>query len=82
MEATLVIAALKVVGYGLGTIGPGIGLGLCGYGLCVGSARQPELAGKLFTNALIFGALAEALPYRLRSYLHLLNRLYRFRNTC
>ena len=56
MEATLVIAALKVVGYGLGTIGPGIGLGLCGYGLCVGSARQPEL-----TNALIFGALAEAL---------------------
>ena len=59
MEATLVIAALKVVGYGLGTIGPGIGL--CGYGLCVGSARQPELAGKLFTNALIFGALAEAL---------------------
>ena len=61
MEATLVIAALKVVGYGLGAIGPGIGLGLCGYGLCVGSARQPELAGKLFTNALIFGALAEAL---------------------
>ena len=61
VETTLVIAALKVVGYGLGTIGPGIGLGLCGYGLCVGSARQPELAGKLFTNALIFGALAEAL---------------------
>ena len=24
-------------------------------------ARQPEEAGKLFTNALIFGALAEAL---------------------
>ena len=61
METTFIIAALKVVGYGLGTIGPGIGLGLCGYGLCVGSARQPELAGKLFTNALIFGALAEAL---------------------
>lgn len=61
VEATLVIAALKVVGYGMGTLGPGIGLGLCGYGLCVGSARQPELAGKLFTNALIFGALAEAL---------------------
>ena len=61
LETTFIIAALKVVGYGLGTIGPGIGLGLCGYGLCVGSARQPELAGKLFTNALIFGALAEAL---------------------
>lgn len=33
MEITL--AALKVVGYGLGTLGPGIGLGLCGYGLFV-----------------------------------------------
>ena len=61
METTLVIAALKVVGYGLGTIGPGIGLGLCGYGLGGGSARQPEHAGKLFTNALICVALAEAL---------------------
>lgn len=58
---TIALAALKVVGYGLGTLGPGIGLGLCGLGLCIGSARQPEIAGKLFTNALIFGALAEAL---------------------
>lgn len=61
METTIVIAALKVVGYGLGTLGPGIGLGLCGYGLCVGSARQPELAGKMFTNFIIGAALAEAL---------------------
>ncbi|MBP5313327.1 MAG: ATP synthase F0 subunit C [Eggerthellaceae bacterium] len=61
METIMTIAALKIVGYGLGTIGPGIGLGLCGYGLCVGAARQPEMAGRLFTNALIFGALAEAL---------------------
>ena len=61
METTIVLAALKVVGYGLGTLGPGLGLGLAAYGMCVGSARQPELAGKLFTNALIFGALAEAL---------------------
>ena len=61
MEATLVIAALKVVGYGLGTIGPGIGLGLCGYGLCVGSARQPELAGKLFTNELVLDTFLEEL---------------------
>ena len=74
MEATLVIAALKVVGYGLGTIGPGIGLGLCGYGLCVGSARQPELA-------YLRRSGRGTRPYRLRSYLHLLNRLYRFRNT-
>ena len=61
MESVIVISALKVVGYGLGAIGPGVGLGLCGHGLCVGSARQPEMAGKLFTNALIFGAMSEAL---------------------
>lgn len=61
METTLVIAALKVIGYGLGAIGPGIGIGIACYGCCVGSARQPELAGRLFTNFIIGAALAEAL---------------------
>ncbi len=61
MEATLIISALKVVGYGLGAIGPGIGIGIACYGCCVGSARQPELAGRLFTNFIIGAALAEAL---------------------
>ena len=61
MEATLIISALKLVGYGLGAIGPGIGIGIACYGCCVGSARQPELAGRLFTNFIIGAALAEAL---------------------
>ena len=61
METTLIIAALKVVGYGLGAIGPGIGIGIACYGCCVGSARQPEIAGRLFTNFIIGAALAEAL---------------------
>ena len=61
METTLIIAALKVVGYGLGAIGAGIGIGIACYGCCVGSARQPELAGRLFTNFIIGAALAEAL---------------------
>lgn len=61
VETTLVIAALKVIGYGLGAIGPGIGIGIACYGCCVGSARQPELAGRLFTNFIIGAALAEAL---------------------
>lgn len=61
VETTLIIAALKVVGYGLGAIGPGIGIGIACYGCCVGSARQPELAGRLFTNFIIGAALAEAL---------------------
>ncbi|MBR3689988.1 MAG: ATP synthase F0 subunit C [Eggerthellaceae bacterium] len=61
METTLIIAALKVVGYGLGAIGPGIGIGIACYGCCVASARQPELAGRMFTNFIIGAALAEAL---------------------
>ena len=61
METVLVLSALKLVGYGLGTIGPGIGIGLACYGCCVGSARQPEVAGKLFTNFILGAALAEAL---------------------
>ena len=52
---------LKVVGYGLGAIGPGIGIGIACYGCCVATARQPELQGRLFTNFIIGAALAEAL---------------------
>ena len=54
METVFVIAALKLVGYGLATIGPGLGC-------CVGTARQPEVGGRLFTNFIIGAALAEAL---------------------
>ncbi len=61
MEATIAIAALKVIGYGLGAIGPGVGIGLACYGCCVGTARQPEVQGRLFTNFIIGAALAEAL---------------------
>ena len=45
MGTTITLAALKLVGYGA----------------CVGTARQPELAGRLFTNFIIGAALAEAL---------------------
>lgn len=61
METTLIISALKVIGYGLGAIGPGVGIGLACYGCCVGTARQPEVQGRLFTNFIIGAALAEAL---------------------
>ena len=61
MEITLGLAALKLVGYGLATFGPGLGIGIACYGCCVGSARQPEIAGRLFTNFIIGAALAEAL---------------------
>ena len=61
MEIELVLSALKVIGYGLGAIGPGVGSGLACYGCCVGTARQPEVQGRLFTNFIIGAALAEAL---------------------
>ena len=64
METVFVIAALKLVGYGLATIGPsgrGLGIGIACYGCCVGTARQPEVGGRLFTNFIIGAALAEAL---------------------
>lgn len=61
MDMTIVISAMKVVGYGLGAIGPGIGIGIACYGCCVGTARQPEMAGRLFTDFIIGAALAEAL---------------------
>ena len=52
MEITL--AALKVVGYGLAAIGPGIGL-------CVSAARQPEMKGTLMGYFFIGAAMSEAL---------------------
>ena len=61
MEIELVLSALKVIGYGLGAIGPGVGIGLACYGCCVGTAPQPEVQGRLFTNFIIGAALAEAL---------------------
>ncbi len=61
METVLVINALKLVGYGLATFGPGLGIGLACYGCCMATARQPELQGRLFTNFIIGAALAEAL---------------------
>ena len=58
MELTLAIAALKVVGYGLAAIGPGIGIGVATYGLCVSAARQPEIMGYFFIGAAMSEALA------------------------
>ena len=60
MEITL--AALKVVGYGLAAIGPGIGIGVATYGLCVSAARQPEMKGTLMGYFFIGAARARRSP--------------------
>jgi F-type H+-transporting ATPase subunit c len=47
------------IGAGLAVIGAGIGVGLIGMHMLDGMARQPEMAGRLQTSALVFAALVE-----------------------
>ena len=61
METTIVLAALKLVGYGLSTIGPGVGIGIACYGCCVATARQPELQGLSLIHIFVFGACMGAM---------------------
>ena len=49
------------VGYGIATIGPGIGIGLVWAAYIQATARQPESAGLTRTYAFLGFALAEAL---------------------
>jgi len=53
--------ALKLVGYGIVTFGPAFAISIACYGCCMASARQPEIAGRLFTNFIIGAAFIEAL---------------------
>ncbi|MBK5248847.1 MAG: ATP synthase F0 subunit C [Actinomycetales bacterium] len=53
--------SIATIGYGLATIGPGIGLGIVIGQTQIATARQPEVAGRLFTNMMIGAALIEVL---------------------
>ncbi len=56
--------AIKYIGAGLmafGMLGGAVGVGLIFKGLVEGVARNPNVEGKLFKNALIGAALAEGL---------------------
>ena len=55
------LTALAYVGYGLATLGPGIGIGLLVGKPQEATARQPEVAGRLFTNMIIGAGMVEAL---------------------
>ncbi len=52
---------IATIGYGLATIGPGIGLGLLVAKTQEATARQPEVAAPLRVNMFIGAALVEAL---------------------
>lgn len=57
-EAVKLLAAGLAIGFG--AIGPGIGIGILGYGAVQAVARNPEARGPIFTNMLFAVALAEA----------------------
>jgi F-type H+-transporting ATPase subunit c len=52
---------IATIGYGLGTLGPGIGLGILIGKTVEGMARQPEVAGRLQTTMFIGVAFVEVL---------------------
>lgn len=53
--------SIAAIGYGLATLGPGIGLGIMIGKTQEATARQPEMAGKLSVNMFIGAAFIEAL---------------------
>ena len=57
--STLVFAG--AVGYGIATIGPGLGIGILVGKALEGMARQPEMAGQLRTTMFLGIAFVEAL---------------------
>lgn len=58
-EAMKMLAAGLAVGLGL--IGPGIGIGMLGYGAMQALGRNPEARGPIMTNMILAIAFAEAL---------------------
>ena len=58
-EAVKMLAAGLCMG--LGALGPGIGIGILGYGAMQGLARNPEAKGAIQTNMILAIALAEAI---------------------
>lgn len=64
MDSTIlaeVSGNVATIGYGLGTLGPGIGLGILIGKALEGIARQPEVAGQLRTTMFIGVAFVEVL---------------------
>ena len=53
-------AAFAYIGYGLATLGPGLGIGLMVGKNQEATARQPEVAGRLLTNMIIGAGMVQA----------------------
>ena len=59
VEAIRMLAAGLAMG--LGAIGPGIGIGILGYGAMQALGRNPEARGPIMTNMILAIAFAEAI---------------------
>jgi F-type H+-transporting ATPase subunit c len=53
--------SVSLIGYGLSTIGPGIGIGFMVGKTVEGQARQPEMAGRLQTTMILGIAFTDVL---------------------
>jgi F-type H+-transporting ATPase subunit c len=57
--------AMKYLGaglaMGLGALGPGVGIGILGYGAMQALGRNPEAKGPIMTNMILAIAFAEAI---------------------
>jgi len=60
-EAVNLNKGLSLIGYGLGAIGPGVGVGLIFAAVINGTARQPEAQSKLMAIAWQTFVLVEVL---------------------
>ncbi len=59
------VEAAKMIGaglaMGLGALGPGVGIGILGYGAMQALGRNPEASGVIRTNMIMAIAFAEAI---------------------
>ena len=57
--------AMKMLGaglaMGLGDLGPGVGIGILGYGAMQALGRNPEARGPIMTNMILAIAMVEAI---------------------
>ncbi len=60
MDAEVMKMLAAGLAMGLGALGPGIGIGILGYGAMQALGRNPEARGAIMTNMILAIAFAEA----------------------
>jgi len=61
MEPAVMQMLAAGLAMGLGALGPGIGIGILGYGAMQALGRNPEARGPILTNMIIIAGLCEAI---------------------